>query len=266
MGKNIGRIISTCTTKLEFLGQGEKLRKIRHAIEGIKNKLRTGKNKFPEEFQKLCNLSKEDLRTALYALNAGYEHEFSKFEELHEVFNKFNSRITKEKLGAIPYPDRLRYDRDDDYGIRKMTIFYFTSGEVTLWFQKNIDGVLLKRYPFRVQGVHGEDKKILERRAFGIAKWEKVGEKEYQVMFIQPLVFFYKFLGLPFGKGLRQPLPKAHLLMLFLLLKEADYRKADVVKIQISEMHGTTQREIYREIIEIAAEYTDDHWAIFKKS
>ncbi len=265
MGKNIGRIISTCTTKLEFLGQGEKLRKIRQAIEAVEHKLRGGGDKFPLEFKKLSSLNGEELKIARSALNAGYEHEFSKFEELHEVFNKFNSRITKEKLGAIPYPDRLRYDRDDDE-IHKMTIFYFTSGEVTLWFQKNIDGVLLKRYPFRVHGVHGEDKKILERRAFGIAKWEKVGEKEYQVMFIQPLVFFYKFLGLPFGKGLRQPLPKAHLLMLFLLLKEADYRKADVVKIQISEMHGTTQREIYREIIEIAAEYTDDHWAIFKKS
>ena len=200
---------------IDFLPLGEKIADLNKAIEATRTIRKKRTAKVLEKFRFLKKAKPEELERAAGLLRKKLKDEVEKMEEMQAVFREFNSRIKNSRIKAIAYPDGIRIHESQDSKFRPM--FYFTSSGMAMWYLR-----VGERRPFKTHSWKAEEMAI-RVRAFGIAGWEKSrGGQFYEVLYVQPLVFFRKDIeDRPEGRGLEQPLPKVHLLMVFLLLKKA---------------------------------------------
>ncbi len=232
---------------IDFLPLGEKIANLNRAIKtarnaGDSNRVRVLRKKRAREVEKL--------------------------EEMRRIFNEFNAKMSASKLTAISYPDGVEVWKVDSK-ITPQTFFYFSCSGMKKWYGQNAKGLR----PFKTPAVAEEiEETIIEQGAFGIAGWSLTrGKQFYEVKFIQPLLFYKRKLkerGLE--RGIKQPLQNAHILILFLLLKETKARGMKLLQLTI-EREKIKEKvpqilQIYKEIAKMATFYYG-HYGIaqFKK-
>ncbi len=251
---------------IDFLPVGEKIKNLSIAI-GLARKIGKGdKADATAGLEFLRQLGRKELNEAIKSLSIKQGEEVKKLAEMQVIFKRYCSKIKEAQIKAISYPDDVK--RLEVMGSVGLAV-YFTSGGMENWFKKNIAAQNMR--PFRADIDPEIEKNIIYFNAFGIAylaiDCRKVKEGLINAIFIQPMVFFQaESWHKKIGKGTRQPLKKAHLLMLFMILKMAENRGFKTVAVMMpTKWTWGTEKEIYREIASITDSHKKDEFGEYLK-
>lgn len=261
------QLLQSYFESINFLPLGEKIGALSAAIEAGR-KIGKGKRmaSIPAELEFLAGPKLKELNYAIYELRKKQKSEIEKFEEMKKIFRLYGAKIGDGTIKGTSYPDGLRaFDKVWKHnGFTQLHELYFTCDGMQEWFRKNV-GRLTR--PFRDEALGIEDG-ILNRYVFGVSEYAieegpKKRARKITIPFIQPVSFFEARWGgysvERIGKGTSQPLKRAHLLMLFYILKMArDYGIALVeaeIRLKpksVDETAWVAGKRIYADIAKIA--------------